>query len=371
MHIAINARGLETSMGGVKTYLEKIIPALLDQDALNRYTVFHSSSDHRAAFPGAEDVYFTAPHRLLWENAYLPAAIQRAKPDLLFCPKNFVPWFTSRRIKTVAVVHDLLYYQLGEDYLPEYLPEDVAYTRMFLRRSLKRTDRIVAVSDNTRQDLLRLFGLDAKQLSVIHHGVSIPAEDEVSDVACQGVRERYTIRNPFIFYCGSLSPRKNIVRVLEAFAMIADKVPHDFVVTAGKSWKDTPVFEAAERLGLTHRFIQLGHVSTEDMPALYGAADCFVYPSLYEGFGMPILEAMACGCPVLTSNTSSIPEVAGDAAAMVDPLNTQAISELLLRILTDSHFSENLRRRGAERAAMFTWESSARRLIDVFESSNC
>jgi glycosyltransferase involved in cell wall biosynthesis len=368
MDIAINGRGLAAAAGGTKTYVEQIIPSLVTSAPHNRYAVLHDSREHNGAFPGCEDVFLSAPHRLLWENVVLSKAIRKRQPDLLFCPKLFVPWFIPRRIKTVVVVHDLLYFRVNKDPIQEYLAADVLYTRLFLKGSLRRADAVVCVSENTRQDVLKLFDLDPARVHAVYHGVKLPSEDEVSDTAQDRMRNRYGVDGPFIFYCGSLSPRKNIVRALEAFAAITSDVPHAFVVTGGKSWKDRSVFEAVTRLGLEERFVRLGHVATEDMPALFSAAGLFVYPSLYEGFGMPILEAMACGCPVLASNTSSIPEVAGDAAVLVDPTDTEAMSAQMLRILTDRQFADSLRSQGRKRAAMFTWQDSARRLMDLFES---
>ncbi|MDP6631202.1 MAG: glycosyltransferase family 1 protein [Kiritimatiellia bacterium] len=366
MHIAINGRGLRSSVGGTKTYMERIIPALATTAPQNRYTLCHGSSDHRGIYPGVEDVFLSAPHRLLWENAVLPKAIRALGPNLLFCPKLFVPWFTPRHIKTVVVVHDLLYFKVAKTHIREYLPADVLYVRLFLQGSLKRADAVICVSEHTRNDVIALFDVDPGRVHSVHHGVLLPSEGEVSAAARDSARRRYGLTQPFIFYCGSLSPRKNMVRALEAFATISDTVPHAFVVTGGKSWKDQPVFDAVKRLGLEDRFVCLGHVADEDMPAMFSAADLFVYPSLYEGFGMPVLEAMACGCPVLASNTSSIPEVAGDAAHLTDPVDTDAMSQGMLRILTDPSCADNLRRLGRERAAAFTWEESASRLLAIF-----
>ncbi len=368
MKIGINARGLSIPVGGVASYMDRLIPRLIRTDRTNDYVVFHSSCRHVGSFAGAQEVFIPPRHPLLWENVWLSRAARKYGIDALFCPKNLVPLFLPRTIKTIAVVLDLLYFPVMGERFSEYLWQDTLYMRLFLRRSLKRTDRIIAISENTRRDVDALCPAVGDRLTTVHLGVGPIREESLSEERRQFIRTRYGLNTPYIFYCGSLSPRKNIVRTLEAFAAIKGNIPHNFVVTAGKSWKDRPVFDAVKRLHLSDRFVKLGTVPVEDMPALYGMADMFVYPSLYEGFGLPVLEAMACGCPVLTSNTSSLPEVAGDAALTVDPRDASSIASGMLKILTDREEAERLRNKGLERARRFTWEKTARETIDVFNS---
>ncbi|MBN1268357.1 MAG: glycosyltransferase family 4 protein [Kiritimatiellae bacterium] len=366
MKIGIMARGLSVEIGGPTTYLERIIPLLPQADPQNEYIIFHNSERHRGTFAGYREVFHGSRSAFLWENAWFPRAVRREKPDVIFCPKNLVPWFIPRRIRTVITVHDLLYFPIAGVYISEYLPADVLYMRLFFRRSVRRADTIVAVSENTRRDLIRLFQAPPDKIRAIPHGVEMPRPEQVSKSRTEEVRRKYGLDKPYIFYSGSLSPRKNMARVVEAFAGIADRVPHDLVVTAGKSWKDEAVFEAAAKYGLPSRFKRLGTVPGDDLPALYAAADLFVYVSLYEGFGMPILEAMACGCPVLASNTSAMPEAAGEAAVLVDPRNTAAIGDAMLKILTDPGLAGNLREKGTRRAQECTWARTAQGLVEAF-----
>ena len=368
MKIGINARGLSIPVGGVASYLERLIPELIRVDSTNSYVIFHSSRGHIGSFVGAREVFISPRHPFLWENVSLPLAARRYGIDTLFCPKNLIPLLLPRDIRTVAVVLDLLYFPVMGQRFSEYLWQDTLYMRLFLRRSLRRTDRIIAISENTRRDVEALCADVADRLTTVYLGVDQQPGGALSDERRQSLRDRYGLKSPYVFYCGSLSPRKNIVRALEAFAEVREKIPHNFVVTGGKSWKDRPVFDAVKRLHLTDRFVKLGAVPANDMPALYGMADMFVYPSLYEGFGLPVLEAMGCGCPVLTSNTSSLPEVAGDAALMVDPRDTRAIASGMLRLATDRAEADRLRNKGLERVSIFTWEKAARNTIDVFNS---
>ncbi|HOW97359.1 MAG TPA: glycosyltransferase family 1 protein [Kiritimatiellia bacterium] len=365
MRIGVLARGLAVRVGGVTTFLENVIPLLPRLDPANRYVIYHHSARHGGAFPGAEEHRLRGPGTLWQENVALPLALRRRPVDVLLCAKNFVPAFLPRGVKTVAIVYDLLYYPVRGASIDEYKPLDVLAFRALFPRGLRRADRIIAISESTRRDLLDLFPLDPARVRAVPLGVSPPAPGLLAEEALRSVRSRYGLDRPYFFYCGSLSPRKNAVRTLEAFARIRDRVPHNFVVTAGKSWKDRAVFRAVERLGLRDRFRRLGAVPAADLPALYRAADAFVYVSLYEGFGLPILEAMSCGCPVLTSRASAMPEAAGDAALLVDPADVGAIAEGLERILKDRALADGLRVRGARRAAEFTWEATARHIIEV------
>ncbi len=369
MRIAVLGRGLSMSVGGTKTYLEEMVPWLPRVDTRNEYALFHGSAAHRGRFPGLREFFLPRAHPLLWDNGLFPFAVRRWRPDLIFCPKNVRPWFLPRDIPTVLLVHDLLYFPLRGVYLNEYAAADVAYMRLFFRAGIRRAAMVVAVSENTRRDVLEVTNIPPERVAAIHHGVSPPAEEALTPAALDRVRRTHGLSQPYVFYPGSLSPRKNMARAIEAFARIASRVPHDLVVTAGKSWKDRPVFEALARHGLRDRFRQLGCVPSSELPALYRMASLCLYPSLYEGFGMPVLEAMACGCPVIASETSSIPEVAGDAALLVNPLDVDALAEAIWRVLTQDALADHLRRRGLSRAASFSWRACTERLVAVFEEA--
>lgn len=366
MRIGISARGLSAQSGGVRSYIEKLIPWLIREDLANEYVIFHAQADLRGSFGNAEDVLVKAVHPVLWENHALVRALRASSVDLLFGPKNLLPRAQPPGTRTVVTVHDLLYFPLRGVEYREYKWLDIIYMRVILPRVLQRADQIVAVSQNTRRDLLELFSLQSEIVHVVPHGCD---EEAVSPEAVKRVRMRHGLRKPYVFYPGSLSPRKNVARAVEAFATIGSDIEHDFVVTAGKSWLDTEVYRTVRRLGLEDRFHVLGHVNDEEVRALYTGADACVYVSLYEGFGFPVLEAMACGCPVLTSNTSSLPEVAGDAALLVDPRDTKAIAAGLKRLLSDPAAADCYRSRGRERAATFTWRRCARETISVFEAA--
>ncbi len=184
------------------------------------------------------------------------------------------------------------------------------------------------------------------------------------------VKEKYGLPAQFVLYTGSLSPRKNLVRLLQAFAQLRGKVPHKLALTGSKSWKDRSVYEMMDTLKLRDRIVQLGYVEEEDMPALYTLADAYAYPSLYEGFGLPVLEAMQCGCPVVASDVSSVPEVAGEAAILVDPHDVDAISNAIHTVLTDTPTREKLVASGLGRAEMFSWRRCAETMLHTIRTGD-
>jgi glycosyltransferase involved in cell wall biosynthesis len=230
---------------------------------------------------------------------------------------------------------------------------------------VRAADGVFAVSENTRRDIVRHTGCDPAKVTVTYEAAD-PSYHPIDDPGClKAVREKYHLPAHFALYTGSLSPRKNIVGLLEAFARIRDALPHKLVLTGSKSWKDRSVYERMDKLNLRERIEQLGYVEEKDMPALYSMAGVYVYPSLYEGFGLPVLEAMQCGCPVVASNATSIPEVAGDAALLFDPRDVDAMAGAIRKVLTDARTREELVASGLRRAAMFSWCRCARTMLNV------
>ncbi|MHC4726643.1 MAG: glycosyltransferase family 4 protein, partial [Planctomycetota bacterium] len=206
---------------------------------------------------------------------------------------------------------------------------------------------------------------DPKKITVTYEAAD-KIYRSITDTSCLNtIRQKYKLPHNFILYVGSLSPRKNIVRLLNAFSQICQRIPHSLVLTGSKSWKDSTVYHTMQELNLGDRIKQLGYVEPEDMPVLYNLAGAYVYPSLYEGFGLPVLEAMQCGCPVVASNATSIPEVAGDAAILVDPINTTAIAQSIYRVLSDSKLREELVYAGFQQAKKFSWEKCANTMLNI------
>jgi glycosyltransferase involved in cell wall biosynthesis len=229
-------------------------------------------------------------------------------------------------------------------------------------------DAFIAVSEHTKAQAVELLGLADERITVIHEAADPAFKPVERDERQAEVRRRLGIDGPFLLTVGSLEPRKNLGRLLDALAALPEdvRVGHGLVVTGGPGWRNRALRERIEGAGCAMRVHLTGEVSQPDLAVLYSAAEAFVYPSLSEGFGLPVLEAMACGAPVITSSTSSLPEVAGEAAVLVDPTDTEALAEAVARVLSDSALRRELRARGFHRVAEFSWQRTARKTLGLY-----
>jgi len=365
MKIAFSARGLSIPSGGVHQFIKSLIPALERQKGDDELFVFYNRREFLGLAPGCSEILIEGDNRLWWDFVLLPKALHKVKVDAAIFPKNIVPLFTG--CASYAVVHDLAYF---DRQLNAYPFLDTMYMRSLVPQSVRRAKGIFAVSESTKNDIVRYTKCDPKKITVTYEAadrIYCPIENSSR---LQDIKQKYKLPESFIMYAGSLSPRKNLKTLLRAFGSICGKIPHDLVLTGSKSWKDAPVYQAICDLGLTDRIRQLGYVEHEDMPGLYNLAGAYVYPSLYEGFGLPVLEAMQCGCPVVASNATSIPEVAGDAAILVEPLDMPALADAIYRVATDNKLREQLVRAGFQQARKFSWDQCASTMLKVIRQSD-
>jgi glycosyltransferase involved in cell wall biosynthesis len=311
------------------------------------------------------------PFPRLWTHVRLSAEMAVRPPDVLFVPSHVLPLIHPRR--SVVTVHDL-----GHHYYPDaHMPRQRAYlewsTRYHVRQAARGRAHLLVDSQATEEDLVRIYGADPTRITVVHLGVD-PACAPVRDpAALADARRKYGIPGPYLLYVGTLHPRKNLVRLIEAFAQILGSSDPDlYLVLAGKKgWLYGEIMGRIRALGLEQRVILPGFVEEKDLPALYSGARLFVMPSLYEGFCMPVLEAMACGAPVACSNVSSLPEVVGDAARLFVPHDVNRIAEAVAHVLDDRALRAELVARGFARARLFTWERCARQVLAVLERVSC
>jgi glycosyltransferase involved in cell wall biosynthesis len=282
--------------------------------------------------------------------------------DIFHATEHLLP--PMRTQKSVFTIHDLIF-----RFFPEYhLPLNRWYLSLMLPRFMRRADAIIAVSENTRRDVSRLMGIPSEKIQVIYEGVHpcfhpIRDADEIARVC-----EKYRVPEKFILYLSTIEPRKNVVGLVQAFhALLAqDATTPDLVIAGRKGWLYQPVFQHVHDLGLESRVHFTDWIEEVDAPTLISAAEMFVYPSLYEGFGLPPLEAMACGTPLICSNAASLPEVVGDAALLVNPKSVNEISAAMSRVLSDAALRDEMRAKGIARAAQFTWERAARETLAVY-----
>jgi glycosyltransferase involved in cell wall biosynthesis len=282
---------------------------------------------------------------------------------LFHATEHLLPKLT--RARSVFTLHDtgyLLY--------PQYhLLQNRIYLTLMMPHFLARTDRVIAVSEATRRDALRFYGLPPEKIVVIPEGVEPRFQPESDPARLAVVRQKYALPDRFILYVGTIEPRKNLNTLIEAYATLRAQHPDvELVIAGGKGWLYENFFMRLRSLGLENRVTLAGYVPDDDLPALINCAEVFAFPSVFEGFGLPPLEAMACGVPVVCSNASSLPEVVGDAGIQLPPADPRAWAEALDRILLDRVLHSALRARGLARARLFTWDAAARKTFEIYHS---
>lgn len=301
--------------------------------------------------------------RIAWEQVAQPLALRREGVDLVHGLAYALP--ALRGARSVVTVHDLTVFL----YPDAFNRTNRLYVATITRESVRRADAIIADSANTRADIIRLLGVAPDKVVAIPLGIdeqyrpAPPAEIEA-------LRQRYGLPPRFILYLGTLEPRKNIETLVRAYATLGrqDPAAPQLVIAGGAGWRYQAVFELVEGLGLKDQVRFPGFVPQTELPTWYSAAEIFVYPSRYEGFGLPPLEAMACGTPVITSTASSLPEVVGDAGMQVEATDVDALAEAVRQALADANLRADLRARGLARAATFTWQRTARATAAVYDA---
>ena len=370
-HIGLNAYLLSGAAGyrsaGIHGYITELLQRLPSADAGIRYTAFsgQSASSWVRTMPARSTRWPTERPvpRIVWEQVFLPGVCARERLDLLHGLAFVSPLLCP--CPTVITVHDLSF-----ALFPEFFrgPNGM-YLRLFTRSACRRAAKIIAVSENTRADVMRLYGVSGERVVAIPHGVS-PAFHPRPAAQVAEFRRTRGLPDHFILFVGTLEPRKNLVKLIEAFSNLTCRIPNtQLVLIGGKGWYYDQIFATIERMNLKDRVFLAGYVPNEDLPLWYNAADVFAFPSRYEGFGLPVLEAMACGTPTVTSTASSLPKVAGDAALTVPPDDVDALSTALHRALTDGALRQELSSKGLARAATFTWEETARCTVAVYRQA--
>ena len=302
------------------------------------------------------------PARLAWEQTVLALNARRERLDVLHSPVNVVP--LAWRGASVVTVHDLAFLQY-----PEHLSaRRRTWLRAAVRLSVRRADRVIAVSRSTADDLVARLGVPSEQVAVIHSAPS-PAICAMDGASLERFRRRNKIMRPFILAVGTLEPRKNMPMLLRAFAMARKAIPHDLVIVGPQGWLTGELRQAVRDLDLGGRLRLTGFVSDTDLAGWYSAADLFTFPSYYEGFGLPAVEAMRCGTPVLASDSSCFPEVIGEAGVLLPPHDVSAWASTIVDLLNDSSRLQLHSRRGLARAAEFTWSRTAQSTHAVYREA--
>ena len=364
MRIGIDARKLHDF--GIGTYIRNLLRELAQMDHDTEYVILVRPDDEagvRALGENFRPVKLTAGNYSFAEQIRIPQALTREKVDLFHAPHYVLPPLV--RCPSVVTIHDCIHLMF-----PQYLPNRwaLAYARTSISLAAKRATRVLTVSESSKRDIQKFVDIPAGKIDVIYNSFDPRFGVEPNEEAVSRVRERYQLHADFVLYAGNVKPHKNLERLIEAFQVVRKRGLDNLklVLIGDDISKYTALRRAVHRHQL-HNYVRfLGYLPEETLAVMYRLAGVFVFPSLYEGFGLPPLEAMASGTPVVTSNVSSLPEVAGDAAVLVNPYDADAIADGLYRVLTDQNLRSELRRRGPERARHFSWESSVRRVREIY-----
>jgi glycosyltransferase involved in cell wall biosynthesis len=367
--IGIDARKVRDL--GVGSYIRNLTEALARSQAARDYrfvlfvrrsdaTLFESLPEtFRLVVDDAPDYSAAELTRFAWK-------LFRARLDLFHATHYVLP--PAAFTPAVVTIHDIIHLLY-----PQFLPHRAAwlYARAMIRRALRRSRRVITVSFHSKQDLVDYFGVSPERISVIYNGVSSRFRSDIPASDTARVCERYGIRAPYLLFVGGQKPHKNLPGLLRAYANARRRAgfPHTLAIVGPKPRNPWPIDAAISSLGIESSVRRTGLVPDEDLPALYAGATLFLYPTLYEGFGLPVVEAMACGTPVLTSSTSALREIAGGAADLVDPLDQTAIADRIARLLADESERRRLARVGLERARDFSWDTAAEKTAAIYREA--
>lgn len=348
---------------GTENYASLLLEHLLRLDSDNAYRLYvrHPLD---AKYLQANVQQKLIKQSRLWTQVGLAAEVWRHQPDILFIPAHTMPIIHKPGLKCVVTIHDLGY---------EYLPQHHQYPhKLYLNRTTefaaKHASHLIAVSEFTKQDLVRKLGVSAERITVVYEGVDAQQNHRPTDDYIKDIKKKYRLNQPYILFVGTIQPRKNLVRLIEAFAQLKDKHPHLQLVLAGnRGWLSEDIYAAPQQLGVADRVKFLGYIDEGDKPALYAGAELTALLSLFEGFGLPILESMACGTPVIASDSSSLPEVTGDAGILVHPTDINAMATGLDKLLTNSRLRQELIAKGYQQIKKFSWQQTAEQTLKVFE----
>lgn len=369
--IAIDYTSAIHQRAGIGRYTRNLVTALAALDQQTPYVLFSAGTDPLQPswppnFSRCELKLSERQMTIIWHRLKLPLPVEifTGRIDLFHSPDFVLPPVVGA-IK-VLTIHDLSFERLPECSSPALL----YYLKAAVPPSVRRADWLLADSESTKNDLIELYKVPQERITVIYAGYdpvfhSDPAADDAT------IRAHYGIDKPYILGLGTLQPRKNFKTLIYAYYQLIQEqhIPHQLVIGGQKGWLYEDIFDAVRELHLNDRVSFLGFVEDAHLPALYRGAELFAFPSLYEGFGIPILEAMGCGTPVVTANNSSLPEVAGDAALLVDAHDAAALADAMWCIMSDSTCRAALRERGLQRVKLFSWQHAAETLLTVYRQA--
>lgn len=367
MHVAIMGRSLRPGVTGVGSHVGSLVESVGRARPNQKVSVFLTKDAPHLSEPNLIEIRapFPTPNeyvRAFWEQTIVPWQVDRRGIDLYHSPNFVLP--IGLRVPSVVTIHDLTFLDPS---LHRWTSHH--YLRIMVASALRKANAVIAVSEYTRQQVEKQYPETHDRLHVIYQGfrrdIQRPYPAEVENFL-----HAEDIHYPYVLFVGTIEPRKNIPRLIAAFeqAVRAADLEHHLYLVGGWGWKSREAQEALRSSSIADRIHSAGYLASKVLPLYYAGADLFVYPSTEEGFGLPPLEAMVCGTPVITSNSSSLPEVVGDAAITVDPYDVEAIASAMVSVLTDAQLQARLRDAGLERSQRFSWAQSAEEHLRLYES---
>jgi len=372
MRIAIDAR-MGGTRGGIGVYTRELISQLAEIDKKNQYFIIVNKQRDRGFVPSTDNFSIlesaiTRKHYFikdLWNQIYLPLLLGIKSIDIYFNPRYILP-FIKGKTKMVVTMHDMIAFLY-----PEIWPGVSGFRiRNYIKLSSQGADLILTVSNCAKKDIIRILNIPEDKIKVIYCGINQELYKPIPDILIQtSMKKKYGIRKKFILAIGPLGTRKNHDGLIDAYNILPKNIRKEYqlVVTGEKKGTYNKLLIKVGKNCLIDDVVFTGFILEEEMPIIINAASLFVFPSLYEGFGIPLIEAMACGIPILASNVSSIPEVVGSAALLFDPYNINEMANTISRGITDEDLRQKLVRKGFERIKKYSWENTAKEILGVFE----
>ena len=368
MHIAIDAHSVGAQLAGNETYAVNLIGALAEIDQSNRYTLYVTKQSAVDRFTNRWpnfQVKRTLPHTpLVRIPLTLSIELRKNRVDVLHVQYTAPP---RTPCALVATIHDLSF-----EHLPQtFKRRSHAQLRLTVRRTAQKAVQILTLSAFTRHDIIETYAVDPERVFVTPPAAPAHFAPVTNETELRRVRTSYGIQRDYILALGSIQPRKNLVRLINAYSSLTrvrtNNQRPQLVLAGKRGWLEAATIRAAEQSEARDDILFIGYVPDSDLPALYSGAMCFAYPSYFEGFGLPVLEAMQCGTPVIAGNRTSLPEVAGDAGVLFDPFDETAIARALTQVIENPNYRAELRVKGLERAAAFSWRTTARLTLQAYE----
>jgi len=364
MKIAIDIREAGNEKAGKGWYTYNLVCELLKLDKKNQYLLYTDSGKN--PFQGFKNAQIRHINSKSWKWHFnVLKDIKAEKPDLFFAPTSYIiPAFAPKWLRVIMTVHDMVAFLFPST----HNAKAVIIEKLTLRRAVKKAADIFVVSENTRKDLLKRFHYPENHIHLVPCAPADFYRDPVDPHELAKFREKFKLPANFILAVGTLEPRKNFSTLIKSFVIIKRKLPdYKLVIVGKKGWKYHLIEETLKHYQLEKDVIFPGYLEAEDLKKIYTLATVFVFPSLYEGFGMPPLEAMACGCPVVSSNVASLPEVIADAGILIDPKNAHKIADSVVSLVENDQIRAMLIERGRRRVEKFNWANSAKTALEVFD----